>query len=384
MSLSLFGDEKYFQDDQVNQTNNASEDSELLKHHMEEYVLQLILNKHQPTALELLKIVEDEFGFISRYYYGEVIRSLRNRRDIIKFIQEYVATSLDEVEVSRALKLNSAEPTKEFKSTLDELFKRSVTYRSSENFLEAIQFASKFRDYAPYNNLLVKIQNPACSFYATERDWQVRFHRTVKEDARPMLILAPMSPVIMVYDLDETEGEPIPERFLNFSWADGYWESSYLENLLENASGHRILVETKTLGSLSSGFATTRLKNHSYKMRIALHNGLQNQSKFSVLIHELAHIMLGHLGSDKDKWWPSRMNLSYSAVEIEAESVSYIVCNRLGIETSAPGYLSTYLTSAEVPESVSIDLIFKVAGKLENMSKYKMPPKKSKMISSAT
>jgi hypothetical protein len=56
--------------------------------------------------------------------------------------------------------------------------------------------------------MLVKLQNPSCGYYATEKDWRVRFQRALKEDARPMLILAPMRPVMLVYDLDSTEGSP--------------------------------------------------------------------------------------------------------------------------------------------------------------------------------
>lgn len=66
---------------------------------------------------------------------------------------------------------------------------------------------AKFRRYSPYNNMLVKVQNPHCSFYASKYDWYNRFGRQIKEDAKPMLILAPMYPVMLVYDLDE------PSRF---------------------------------------------------------------------------------------------------------------------------------------------------------------------------
>ena len=37
------------------------------------------------------------------------------------------------------------------------------------------------------------------------------FGRKLKEDARPMLILAPMHPVLTVYELDQTEGPRIAE-----------------------------------------------------------------------------------------------------------------------------------------------------------------------------
>jgi len=52
-------------------------------------------------------------------------------------------------------------------------------------------FVARFREYAPYNNMLVKVQNPSCSYYATEKNWNEKFKRSLKEDARPMLIIAP-------------------------------------------------------------------------------------------------------------------------------------------------------------------------------------------------
>ena len=55
-------------------------------------------------------------------------------------------------------------------------------------------------------------------------------------------------------------------------------------------------------------------------------------------------------------------------MEIEAESVSHIVLNRVGLESASPAYLSSYIADGGIPESVSVDLIAKVAAKLEEMS----------------
>ena len=44
------------------------------------------------------------------------------------------------------------------KNSIDELLKKSMGYRKSASFREMIEFMSKFRDYAPYNNLLDKVQ----------------------------------------------------------------------------------------------------------------------------------------------------------------------------------------------------------------------------------
>jgi hypothetical protein len=84
-----------------------------------------------------------------------------------------------------------------------------------------VGFMGSFRDYAPFNNMLVRIQNPSCSFYATETDWSRRFERHIKEDARPMLILAPMHPVMLVYDLDQTHGKDLPAELSRFARFEG-------------------------------------------------------------------------------------------------------------------------------------------------------------------
>lgn len=335
---------------------------------VKEFITNYITHPRQPSAAELLDKVEEKYGWQSRLVFSEVINKLRNDQTLQKYLREYLNTNISEEAINSALR-SGLNATKEFRSTLDDLFKRSVNYRNSEKFREALEFASKFRDYAPYNNFLIKIQNPSCSYYATEKDWWVRFKRRIKEDARPMLILAPMHPVMLVYDLDNTEGAPLPKHFMDFNFVEGEWDDALLYRLLENADRLKILVQKKDLSTTNLGFATTKLRNDSYKMRIALHHLLPKQSQFAVLIHELAHILLGHLGTDEDKTWPCRINLSHSTVEIEAESVSHIVCDRLGIKTSADSYLASFLSTESVPESISVDLLFKVAGKIEDMTK---------------
>ena len=41
----------------------------------------------------------------------------------------------------------------------------------------------------------------------------------MKEGACPLLILWPFSPVALVYDVDDTEGEPLPDSVLQASRA---------------------------------------------------------------------------------------------------------------------------------------------------------------------
>jgi hypothetical protein len=238
----------------------------------------------------------------------------------------------------------------------------------------------RFREYAPYNNMLVRLQNPSCSFYARAQDWRDRFSRYLKEDARPMLILAPMHPVMLVYDLDQTEGADLPKELLDFAKFEGTWDPIWLSNAVENAAGHRIRVDFKTLSSTNGGFATLASGAGEWKMRIAIHDGLDDPSRFGVLCHELAHILLGHLGTDWDQWWPSRLSLDRRTVEIEAEAVAHIVTNHLDLRGSSAVNVSRHLKGGEEPSSVSVDYIAKVAGHIEQMVTGKMQPRRPRPL----
>src|SRR5437773_10718864 len=111
-------------------------------------------------------------------------------------------------------------------------------------------------------------------------------------------------------------------------------------------------------------------------MRIVVHSGLDETSRFGVLCHELAHVLSGHLGCDWDQWWPARGNLDHATVEIEAEAAAYIVASRFGLSGSSAAYLSRHLKDqAVVPPTVSLDTIAKVAGYIERMARELMPPR---------
>ena len=139
-----------------------------------------------------------------------------------------------------------------------------------------VSFVARFRDYAPYNNMLVRLQHPTCSFYATERDWYDRFGHNLREDARPMLILAPMHPVMLVYALDETEGKNLPKELKSLATYQGQWKPDWLQRTVRNAAfRNRIRVDFKILSSTHAGFATLAHGTGEWKMRIAINSRLK-------------------------------------------------------------------------------------------------------------
>ena len=349
------------------------------------YLIHISIQNQQPSGAELVENVERMFGWKGKLYLVEASEELLESKELSNMEKSYFRTMLDpEYEHGIVYAMRSKpKDNAVFKSTIDSLLEEAKRYRSTENFREMINFMARFKRYSPYNNMLVKIQNPFCSYYATQTDWETQFGRFIKEDARPMLILAPMHPVMLVYDLDSTEGEALPAKLLGFAKYSGEWNSNWLSNLIKNANNYMIRISFKTHSSTSAGYATLERTNKHGKMRISIHDKLDEPSRFGVLCHELAHIFLGHLGSDDDRWWPHRQNLSRRSVEIEAEAVAYTVTHRLELMGSCHAYLSSYLQEEYIPKEISIDYIAKVASKIEEMAIRKLPAPKRKTKKSA-
>lgn len=328
--------------------------------------------KPWPDAATLLERIEgnEAFGWRARWALKHAVHWLRIGEGLFSDDRDrfhYAEKILSDDAIDAAV-LGQVKKEREFKSTIDDLFRNSAVYRNSAAFQEMIDFCARFRAYAPFNNMLVRLQNRSCAFYATAKHWKEEFDCIIKEDARPMLILAPMHPVMLVYDLDAVENPPLPGKLRAFGAIQGMWAPERLNHLLANAKRWAVRVEFKSLSSTHGGFATKNLKNHNHKMRIAVHAGLDEPGRYGVLCHELAHIFLGHLGSDRDVWWPSRHSLDHQTVEIEAEAVAHIVLTRAGLKSASAPYLSSYIEKGAVPQTVSVDLIGKVAGKIEEMS----------------
>ena len=346
---------------------------ESLGSHVREVVLDLLSRLTQPSAWELVEHIERQAGLKARWEIKPVLTKLVIDSQLTRLQKSYLSSVLETGDLSQALD-GEEPPRRQIESTIDDLLRNSAVYRFSDKFQETVSFMARFREYAPYNNMLVRTQNPSCGFYATEKDWHERFGRTLKEDARPMLILAPMHPVMLVYDLDQTNGPPLPQELQDFAHFEGEWDSGCLKRTVANAARHdRIRIDFKTLSSTHAGFATIARGSDDWKMRIAIHDGLDEASRFGVLCHELAHIFCGHLGSDRDHWWPSRISLDHHVIEIEAEAAAHVVTARFGLEGASATYVSRHLKIDRPPKAVSLDMIAKVAGRIERMARESLP-----------
>ena len=320
---------------------------------VEAFVRGIVASPSRPSPGELVAKLDKRFGSKARWDLERLIWLVAHDPKIPRFDRDYLASLLADDNLSKALRGEDVPESKKKISTIDELFRHSKLYRNSGAFNELIRFMGRFREYAPYNNMLVRLQNPSCSFYAREKDWYERFNRHLIDDARPMLILAPKHPVLLVYDVDQTEGAELPKELQDFARFEGEWDPAWLSNAVGNAAGHRIRVDFRTSlkherGLRDVGAQIGRLENADRHTRRA-----GCPSRFGVLCHELAHILLGHLGTDWDQWWPGWLNLDKRTVEIEAESVAYIVTSHLGLKGSSAAYVSRHLKDGKVPERIS-------------------------------
>ena len=187
---------------------------------MVEAVVEMLDTRAQPSAWELLAAVDRKLGLKARWAVVDALVRVLDHPGSTNSRREYVRGLLESEDWANAIR-GQERPARQVESTVDALLRESAAYRNSTAFQEMVSFMANFREYAPFNNMLVKLQNPSCSFFATQNDWHRRFDRRLKEDARPMLILAPMHPVMLVYDLDSTEGPAVPAELRQFARVRG-------------------------------------------------------------------------------------------------------------------------------------------------------------------
>src|SRR5690554_2849803 len=137
------------------------------------------------------------------------------------------------------------------KLTIDDLFRKRWIYKDSEAFVKFFKFIASFHHYTRYNTMLVYLQNEAVTFFGGKSFWEKRFDREVKKDARPYVILAPMGPIMMVYDVMETEGQESAEEFLKMGFGrnpfdvKGKLPKSMFDRSLDIAMNYGIKVSFK-------------------------------------------------------------------------------------------------------------------------------------------
>lgn len=223
-------------------------------------------------------------------------------------------------------KLKGKELTKFLTSKLDE-FADNICQDPDEILEFCKRWNNGFHNYSFNNILLAWIQRPDFTLLAGYRAWQKK-NRQVKRGERAIRILAPLHKKVIdeddeesfiltgfrpvsVFDVSQTEGEELKVGYEELIHGNVDFKS-----IIKSSP---VPVKIKHLG-LANGRTNGQIIELSPKKNKA--------AMAATLIHEAAHIELGHL----DKPGILFETDDRSAKEIEAETCSYIVCAFLGIE----------------------------------------------------
>lgn len=249
-------------------------------------------------------------------------------------------------------------------TALDELFTRSAKYKTGSDYLGLLQFINKFPTLSPFNAFLIHMQNKGVSIVMSANKWQ-RYKRVPKHNSRPLIILVPFAPIEFVYDISDTEGDEVPASLLNPFHTKGNVPISMLKQLIVSINKDDLGYEEYVMHKGTAGHAQSKRKD----LKISINSTMNLEEKFSTIIHELAHIYCGHLGINDLSWWNNRNFLKNDVMEIEAETIAYLVCGRFNLVTSSDYYLSEYIKKHTDINGISLDTILVVAGYIESMLK---------------
>src|SRR5205809_6148275 len=87
------------------------------------------------------------------------------------------------------------------RKALDDLISRALAYRTGPELKALFDFMRRFPHIAPYNAMLLHVQNPEIGYALKARVWERDYYRQVRPGARPYVILQTMGPVAFVFEL---------------------------------------------------------------------------------------------------------------------------------------------------------------------------------------
>lgn len=258
------------------------------------------------------------------------------------------------------------------------LFHDVMQIKKSDTYQQYLSFIARFKKYSIFNTSLVFAQKPTVGYFATKTHWMKEFKREIKDDARPLVMLQPKGPVMFAFDIDDTEGDDnlIPERILLPFKASGKVKLKHFENLKRSLKKSHIELLWETDSTVKGGSITRTIdyiNPNRPNLTINLNRTHNFETNFVTLIHEIAHLLLGHLGNYNGALWPSRINLTKNSKEFEAESVAYVLAGRLNLKTLSNEYLAGYLADNELIPPVNIHQICKTIEWIETMIQGDVP-----------
>lgn len=246
----------------------------------------------------------------------------------------------------------------------------------SDNYKNYLNTMAKFHNYSLNNTLLINQQAPNATRVAGFESWKNNFNRHVKKGERGIKIIAPapynmkvtkdvIDPktgekvldengqpktaevqvkipafkVTTVFDISQTEGEPLPSLGVNELSGNVEMANDIKESL------HKISpvpIEFGPIEGESKGFYSLSEKY------IKVKEGMSDTQTLKTMVHEISHAMLHDPDRIKDN--PDLQQPGNK--EVEAESIAYIVCQHFGIDTSdySFGYIAGWSEGREMED----------------------------------
>ena len=247
---------------------------------------------------------------------------------------------------------------------------------TSEMYTTYLRTMAKFHNYSFNNTLLIAMQRPDATLVAGFNAWKNKFNRYVKKGEKGIQIIAP-APIkeveerekidkdtglavlnengepemerveyvvprfrlTTVFDISQTDGEPIPSLEVNELTAS-VKDYALLTAAIEQVSP--VPMRFDEIEGDAKGYYSDADKE------ICIQVGMGESQTIKTMIHEVAHAMLHNSdfmkqrGEEKDRL----------TKETEAESIAFTVCSALGIDTSDYSfpYVASWASGKEMKE----------------------------------
>ena len=281
----------------------------------------------------------------------------------------------------------------------------------SDNYKAYLSTMAKFHSYSLNNTILIAMQKPGATLVAGYTAWQKDHDRHVKKGEKGIQIIAPspykvkqerdaLDPktgkpqmdahgnplkeiieverpafkVATVFDFSQTEGKELPSIGVNelSGGVEGY---DALFDALKATCPVPIAFEDIPSGA--KGYY------HTEDHRIALQEGMSQMQTVKTLIHEMSHERMH--SHEKEK--PVEERLSRRSMEVEAESVAFVVGTALSAEHPelkldfsdySFGYIAGWSSGKETAElkaslgriqATASEMISEIEGHLQELQK---------------
>lgn len=269
----------------------------------------------------------------------------------------------------------------------------------SDKYRKYLATMSRFHRYSVNNTMLIYMQRPNATHVAGFNKWRDQFGRNVLKGEKGIRIIAPtpykkkveeiktdpetnapvldadgkaiieekeiripMFKVVSVFDVSQTYGKPLPQLAADLSGNVQQYEV-FME-ALRRASP--VPMEIKPVARDTDGFFSIKAQS------ITIRAGMSEVQTVCAAVHEIAHAKLHdyeHMTELADDGETILVpgEKSRNTEEVEAESISYAVCQYYGIETgeNSFGYIATWSKGKELKElRASLETINKTASEL--------------------